>query len=120
MVVILAAYCDARPGGFLDVHTGPVHGSELAHEMPRKADAEVFDLADGIAGKGEDRVLLRIGGDDLAVVAGLMRIREVPGQGDADVEVLDVVYGSGSCDPNDVRLGLPVLVVAEDDRHVPL
>src|SRR5207245_11738786 len=53
VVVMLAAYRDARPGGFLDVHTGPVHGSELAHEVQPQPAAEVCDPTDELAGNGE-------------------------------------------------------------------
>ena len=80
--------------------------------MPRETDAKILDLANRILGEREDGVLLRIGGHDLAVVAGEMRLGEVAGQGNADVEVFELVARTGLRDPNHVRLRLAILVVA--------
>ena len=55
------------------------------------------------------------------VATGLTN-REVAGERNTHGHVLDVVVlvgGNTPDDPNDVRLGLPVLVVPETDGHVP-
>src|SRR5437660_6836046 len=80
----------------------------------------LFDLADRLFGEREDGVLLRVGRHDLAVVAGEVRLGEVAREGHADVEVLELVPPAGPRDAHHVRLGFPVLVVAEDHVHVPL
>jgi hypothetical protein len=88
--------------------------------MARQADAEVLDLADAFAREREDGVLLCIGWHDLAVVAGEVRLREIAGQSDADVDVLELVLRPGAVDADDMRLRLAVLVIAEDDGNAPL
>ena len=85
---------DAVPRMFLDRHPRALHCIELAHEMPRKAQPEVLDLTDAVAREREHGVLLRVGGEDLAVVAGQVRRGEIARQGDADGQVLDVVLGA--------------------------
>ncbi len=61
--------------------------------MAREAQPEVLDLTDAVARKREHRVLLRVGGEDPAVVAGQVRGREIARQRDADGQVLDLVLG---------------------------
>src|SRR5207302_23691 len=80
---------DVRPRGFVDVDPSPINRRELADEMPRQPETEIFDLADRLASKREDGVLLRVGGDDLAVVAADVGLGEIAGQRDGDGEVLD-------------------------------
>ena len=88
--------------------------------MPREAETEILDLADRFPRKRKDGVLLRVGRNHLAVVAAEMRFGEIARQRNADGEVLDLVLCSRPRHADDVRLRLAVLVVAEDDGHVPL
>ena len=120
MVMRLALGADAFPGAFLDGYARAIDRRELVHEVSREPDPEVLDLTDRFTSKREDGVLLGVGRDDLAVVAGEMGVAEVAGQGDADVEVFDLVRCAVPGDAHHVGFGLAVLVVAQDDGHVPL
>ena len=71
--------------------------------------------ADAVAGEREDRVLLRVGGHDVRVVAREVRGGEVAAELRRDVEVVDLVPGGVARDLHDAHLRLAVLVRAEDD-----
>jgi len=86
---------------------------------PSEAQREVFDLANRILRECEDSVLLGVGRQDEAVVAGEVRGCEVARERHAYGHVLDVMESACPRDADDVRLRLPVLVVPETDRHVP-
>jgi hypothetical protein len=96
-------------------------GREIAGEMSSQAEAELFDLAHRrLFRKGKYRVLLRVRGHDVGVVAIDVAGLEVAGKRDGDGKVLDLVGAAISGDADQMRLRLPVLVVAEDDFHWPL
>ena len=120
VVVRLAADADVGPGGFVDVHAGAVDGRELADEMPGQPEAEILDVADRVAREGENGVLLGVSRHDFAVVPAEVRLGEIARKRNGDCEVPNFMGPTGLCDPNDMRLRLAVLVVAEDDGHVPL
>ncbi len=113
MRVRLAAGGDACPRLLGDRDSRTRYRPVVAHEVPAEAKRKILDLAHRILGKYEHRVLLRVGGDDVAVVAGQVSRGEVPRERDADRHVLDVVSRAAG-HPDDVSLRLPVLVVAEN------
>jgi hypothetical protein len=91
---------------------------EVVHEVPGQAQPEVLDLADRrLLGKGVHGALLGVGQDQVGVVAAQVDVGQVAGQGEADVEVLELVAVPVPGDPDHADLGLPVLVVSEADGH---
>src|SRR5712692_8585192 len=113
-----AAGGDALPRVLLDRHPSAMHGGEVVDEVPSQAQCELLDLANRcLFREGKHGVLLRVGGQDIAVVARYVAGLEVARQRDADADVLDLVGRATSDHTDQVSLGLAVLVVAEDDRH---
>src|SRR5882672_8513122 len=117
MRVRFASGDNARPWLFLDRYSSALYRRMVADELVGESKGEVLDLADRrILRQCEDGVLLRVGRDHLAVVAGQMCGGEVTRQHDAHGHVLDVVnrpLGTALGDADDMGLGLPVLVVAK-------
>src|SRR6476661_3788513 len=88
---------------------------ELAGEVPSESHRELLDRSDAVAGEGVHRVLLRVRGHDVRVVAlGVHRV-EVAAELRGDADVLDLVSlgVAGDLDQPDLRLA--VLVLAEHD-----
>src|ERR1700736_306786 len=113
-----AADVDPLPWILLDRHARAMDGSELSSEMPGQAQRELLDLADRrFLRERKHGVLLRVGGNDLAVVAHGMAVTEVARKRDAHVDVLDRMGLAVPGHADQVRLRFAVLVVAEDDRH---
>src|SRR6478752_10345236 len=91
------------------------HPVEVAGEVVGEPQQELLRRGDPVLREGEDRVLLRVRGDDVAVVAlGVGRL-EVAAQLRRDVEVDDLVTGGVANDADDAVLRLAVLVGGEDD-----
>src|SRR4051794_15000996 len=91
VVVLHAPDGDPFPAVGLHHHAGagdPVVG---AGEVPGQAQAERFGRADAVPREGEDGVLLGVGRQHVAVVAGGVRGGEVPAQARADIEVHEPV-----------------------------
>src|SRR5207245_4883470 len=113
-----AADVYAVPRILLDRHARAMDGSELSGEMAGKAQREFLDLADRhFLREREHGVLLRVGGNDLAVVARRVTGVELARERDAHVDVFDRMGLAVPGHANQVRLRLAVLVVAQDDRH---
>src|SRR5215469_15945909 len=86
--------------------------------MPAEPERELLDLAHPVLlGEGVDGVLLRVGGDDLGVVAAQVRVGEVAAQRARHVQVLDLVPPAVAGDVDQADLRLAVLIVAEGDGH---
>ena len=81
MPVLGAVYRDPVPAVLLDGDLRPGHPLEVVHEVPAQPEPEVLDLTHPVLlGEGVDGVLLRVGGDDLGVVAGQVGVGEVAAQ----------------------------------------
>src|ERR1700730_11694580 len=117
----LTANLDPGPFVFLDRDACPVHGWKVVREMARQPQGELLDLAHGrLLGEGEDRVLLGVRRNDVAVVPGEVAGGKVTGQRNADADVFDLVHRTfrpALRHAHHVRLGLAVLVLAKPDRH---
>src|ERR1700680_3543355 len=118
---------DSRPWLLCDGDSGAMHGAMLRHEMARQSKRQLLDLARWkLLGKGEDRVLLRVGRHDVAVVTDEMRRGEVSRERHAHRHVLDAVKSTVLAalgDADDVSLRLSILIAAQDDAghpYVPL
>ena len=113
-----SADSNARPLVFLDCHPRATDRFKAGGEVASQADPKLLTLPHRrFLGEREHGVLLRVGRHHLGVVAGDMAGLEVTGERDADHEVFDLVTFAIAGHTNQVRFGLPVLVVAEDDRH---
>jgi len=109
---------DAVPAVLLDADLRAGHPLEVVHEVPAEPKREFLDLAHPVLlGEGVDGVLLRIGGDDLGVVADQVGVGEVAAQRGGHVQVLDLVPVTVTGDVHQADLRLAVLVVAEGDGH---
>src|SRR4030095_15231594 len=75
--------------------------------------AEGLNGVDTVPGEGVHRVLLRVGRQYVRVVAGEMGVGEVSREGDADVEIDEVVPVLGTSQPYQAHLGLSVVVRTE-------
>lgn len=84
---------DPRPGVLLGGPASAGDPVEVAGEVLGEPQQEGFRRTDAVPGEGEDRVLLRVGGHHVAVVAGQVRGGEVAPQLRGDVQVLDLVPG---------------------------
>ena len=115
VVVRLAVREDPVPREPLGLPPPAAHPVERAREVVGEAQQELLGRPDAVAGEREDRVLLRVGGHDVRVVAGEVRRGEVAAKLRGDVEVVDLVPGGVAGDLDDAHLGLAVLVGAEDD-----
>ena len=118
MPVLGAVHRDPVPAVLLDGDLRAGHPLEVVHEVPAQAEPELLDLAHPVLlGEGVDGVLLRVGGDDLGVVAGQVGVGEVAAQRGGHVQVLDLVPVTVAGDVHQADLRLAVLVVAEGDGH---
>src|SRR5665213_1533684 len=112
---------DPAPRVFLNRHSRPGHGWKVVSEVMCETQRELLDLANPFfLGEGVDGVLLRVGRHDVAVVANKMAGGKVAHERDADGDVLDLVHRTERSTlrhAQHVRLGLPILVFAEPDRH---
>src|SRR5258708_32520257 len=92
-----------------DAYPGPV-SRRNARKVLAEPPGELFDRSraepprEGVYG-----VLLRISGQHLLVVAGQMGIAQVAGEGDADVQVGDLVPARAPVHVEQPHLRLPVL-----------
>src|SRR6476646_4923785 len=89
--------------------------------MPRQPQRELLDLADRLfLRECIDRVFLRIGGDNVAVVTRQVAAGKIARQRDADADVLDLVNraeGPSLGHPDKVCLSFAVLVRAQSNGH---
>ena len=120
-VVVLGALGgdDAVPEVLLHLLARAGHPRVLVDEVARHAQREVLDRADAAeAGQRVHRVLLGVGRDDGAVVAGGVGVGgEVADQLAGDVHILDLVHRRRPVDVHQPDLGFAVLVGAQDDGH---
>jgi hypothetical protein len=119
VVVRGAAHGDPVPSVGLDGDPRAGDPRIRPGEVPRQAQREGLRLADALAGEGEHRVLLGVGGQHVGVVAGGVRGGEVPAQAGADGKVDQAVPRAVAVHRDDPHLGLAVLVAPEPDRHAP-
>src|SRR5207245_2959794 len=80
----------------------------------------VIDVGHGIGVEGQMAFFLLLGRDHLAVVARDVGGGEVARECDAVVQVFDLMHPVVLGDTHDMRVPLALLVVAKDDRHMPL
>src|SRR4029077_13505137 len=109
------------PRILLDRDARSMNGRKFVSEMARQPQPELLDLTDRrFLGVCVDGVFLRVGRHDVGIVPFEVAARKVAGQGNADVDVLDLVHGTvrpafGHADH--MRLRLAVLVLAQPDGH---
>ena len=90
----------------------------VVDEVPPQPQRELLDFTHPVLlGEGVDGVLLGVGGDDLGVVAGQVRVGEVAAQRGGHVQVLDLVPLALASDADQPDLRLTVLIVTERDGH---
>ena len=109
------------PGVLVDLDPAALDRLDVADEVPAEGEGELLDLAHpDLLGVREDGVLLGVGGQHAALVAGQVGGGEVTAQGGGDVEVADLVPRLVPVDADHPVLRLAVLVRAKDDAHGPL
>ncbi len=107
---------DPLPGVLLDADAGPVDRLGVVHEVAGELDAEVLGALDPVLlGEGVDRVLGGVGRQDVGVGTAAVDLLHVAGQGDGDVQVLDVVRVAVTRDLDNAVLRLAVLVLSQDE-----
>jgi hypothetical protein len=121
VVVQPAVDRDSLPRVELGLPASAADPVEAGDEVLAEGEQELLGRADAVLLRERvDRVLLRVGGHDLAVVALDVARHEVAAQLRGDVEVLDLVPIGVAGDPHQPVLGLPVLVRSQHDvarRH---
>jgi hypothetical protein len=108
-----------RPGIHLQLDPSPGDRLGLVDEVAGQPDAERLRLGDDVVlgGEGVDGVLLGVGRQARAVVAGEVHRLLAAGQRHADVVVDQLMGVAVAEDPHHPVLRLAVLVVAEHDCH---
>jgi hypothetical protein len=106
---------DPRPAELLGRPAAPTHPVELAGEVIGQPEQERLRRGDTVPSERENRVLLRVSGDHVGVVALGVRGLEISAQLRGDVEVDEVVPISVAGHADHAVLGLAVLVGGEGD-----
>ena len=118
VVVALPIDIDAVPRHFPYLDPRAVGPGRRREEVVRQREAELLRRLDALLlGEGEHRVLLRVGRQDLALIALDVGRTEVAAQGGADGQVPDLVPRRVPVDADDMDLRLAVLVGSEPDGH---
>ena len=118
VVVTLGSDRSPVPRVLLDPHLGRRGLRGGVEEVAGQGQRVVLDRLDAVFLRvRERRVLLRVGGQHVGLVAIGVGRPEVAAQGGGDVQVVDLVPVGVAVDPHHTVLGLAVLVRSEGDAH---